>query len=375
MELVLEQAFQRGIEKCLRDAKRLDGFPHTTRDGRWLTNQDGHWTGGFFVGMLWLACLEIGSPRGEELALNWTQRLGGRRDDDSSHNLGFLFEPSHVRGLRISGRSELREGALLAARALARRYRSQGRYIPAWSSELNPDYEGLAIVDTVMNLPLLFWAAEESGEGSLSRIGCAVGTTIAGQHLRPDGSSIHVIYHDPLTGRPLKAGSHQGASADSCWTRGQAWTLHGFTRLAALTADPGFLEVARRAADHYLMRLGSAAIPPWDFDRTDPSEPRDASAAAIAASGLLELARVTAQQRYRLAAERMLREFATTCVDFEHPDAPGLVLHATVDLPHGSGVDVSTVYDDHYFLEALFKLCRLGDWHRLGCVANYGAAD
>lgn len=374
MDSLLEQAYRLGIEKCLCDARRLSGFPHTTRDGRWLVSSDGHWTGGFFVGMLWLAALEGSSPDAEELALRWARRLEPRTADSSSHNLGFLFEPSYVRGLRISGRAEFRDGALRAALSLARRYRPQGAFIPAWDPALDPAFAGLAIVDTVMNLPLLLWAGRESGRRELARIGRAVGRTIARQHLRPDGSAIHVVHHDPVTGAVTSTGTHQGASADSCWSRGQAWTLHGFARLAALTAERGFLEAARRAAGHYLLRLGPEAIPPWDFDRPDPSEPRDASAAAIAASGLLELARLTREARYQTSAKWMLIELARSCVDFEHPEAPGLVRHATVDLPHRSGIDVSTMYGDHYFLEALFKLRRPADWHLLGC-APYEVTD
>lgn len=366
LDVILHDVLRLAISKVRCDASGLTGFPHVTQDGRWNTSEGGRWTGGFFVGMLWLAHFVDPCPGDLTIITRWLERLRPRATDRSTHDLGFLIEPSFVRGFNITGRPELKATAIDAARSLATRFRPQGAFIEAWD---DPGYEGVAIIDTIMNLPLLVWAADQAAEPDLRRIAAATAETIRDQHIRSDGSTWHVVRHDRRRGRPISRGTHQGASADSYWTRGQAWAIYGFTRMAVLLDDPTMLTTAEELADSYLERLGLRAIPPWDFERADPDEPRDSAAAAIAASGLLDLWRASGIRSYREAAEAMISGLVEQAIDFEHPETAGLLLHGSVDVPRGSGVDASIIYGDHYFLEALVKLLGPREaWDKLGCV-------
>ncbi|MBM3855114.1 MAG: glucuronyl hydrolase, partial [Verrucomicrobia bacterium] len=293
----LDTALELAIDKCWRDAGRLPAFPHVTSKGDWLTSEHARWTGGFFVGMIWLAAELRGDPQIRDTARSWAMRLAPRAPDRTTHDMGFLFEPSCVRGHKIMPDERLCGLAVTAARSLASRYVPHGRYIPAWDPAEGAQYAALAIVDTVMNLPLLCWAAKETGERHLRDIALQTASTIISQHLRPDGSTFHVVDHDPRTGEITRRGTHQGAHDNSCWSRGQAWTLYGFARLAALHPSGEVMAAARNTADYFLKHLGDRSIPPWDFDPDAAIGPVDSAAGAIAASGLLELGRRTGDRR------------------------------------------------------------------------------
>lgn len=363
----LDRALDLGIAKCLSDAGRLSAFPHVTKDGDWLISEHARWTGGFFVGMLWLAGAVREDPAILKTARSWAMRLAPRATDRSTHDMGFLFEPSCVRGHNIQADEQLRSLAISAGRSLASRFVPEGRYIPAWDPSEGQQYLALAIVDTVMNLPIVCWAANETGDSRMHDIAVQTAKTIREQHIRPDGATYHVVDHDPETGEITHRGTHQGAHDNSCWTRGQAWTLYGFTRMGVVLESEEMMATARKTADYFLTQLGKKTIPPWDFDRNDADEPIDSAAGAIAASGLLELGRRTGEQAYTQAGERMVHGLIDTCIDFDHPDKPGLLMHGTVDYPRSSGVDESIIYGDHYFMEALVKLRSPQLWDILGC--------
>ena len=364
---LLDRALELGMDKCLRDAARLPSFPHVTRDGDWLVSEHARWTGGFFVGMLWLTGLQREDPSTLETARHWAVRLTPRASDRSTHDMGFLFEPSCVRGHNIKPDNQLRDLAITAGRSLASRFVPNGRYIPAWDPSEGSEYLALAIVDTIMNLPIVVWAGRESGDERLHDIAVQTAATIKEQHIREDGATYHVVDHDPESGEFTHRGTHQGANDESCWTRGQAWTLYGFTRMAAMLESDALMATARKTADYFITQLGDTPIPPWDFTCDNDDEPVDSAAGAIAASGLLELGRRTGEDAYTRAGERMVQGLITHCVDFDNPEKPGWLMHGTVDYPRRSGVDESIIYGDHYFMEALIKLRRPDLWDTLGC--------
>lgn len=364
----LDRALHLGIEKCIQNARRLQAFPHVTRDGEWLTSEHGRWTAGFFIGQIWLAHMTTNDEEVKKLAFDWSSRLEPRAKDQSTHDMGFLFEPSFVRGFNVTGNNRLRDHAIQAAYSLATRYHPNGRYIQAWSEGEDPAHAGLAIVDTIMNLPILLWASEQTGDRSLHEIGVATADTIATQHIRTDGSTFHVVTHDPMTGVVTNKGTHQGASSSSCWTRGQAWALYGFARMGVILRAQRLVDTACRLADYFVAKLDGHYLPPWDFDRSQADEPRDSAAGAIAASGLLELGRVSGDLRYTEAGYRIAVGLAQNCVDYQNSARPGLLLHGSVDVPRRSGIDQSIVYGDHFFLEAIVKIRRPELWNRLGCL-------
>jgi unsaturated chondroitin disaccharide hydrolase len=356
------ERYSRVLDYCVartrQNLARLDGFPHTTRQGRWRTSEHGRWTAGHWVGIIWLAYLRTGDPELREAAYQWSERLAPRQTDTTTHDMGFLFYPSFVRGYRLTGDTAFRDAALTAARSLTTRFHENGGYIQAWDEAEDPIHAGRTIVDTVMNLPLLLWAAAETGESRFRDIALRVAETTARHHVRPDGSTYHVVDFDRATGQPVRYTTHQGLHDESFWARGQAWALYGFSAVARMIDRPEFRQVADRLADFFVDHLPADQPPPWDFAATSPDEPRDASAGAIAADGLLDLAMSTddAQEKARreTEAKRLLDVLIATSID-ENGERQGLLLNATADRPRDSAVEESLIYGDHYFFEAVFR--------------------
>jgi unsaturated chondroitin disaccharide hydrolase len=331
----------------------LPAFPHTTQHGRWRTGEHGRWTAGFWIGMLWIGYLHTGGPSFREAALRWIQRLAPRAEDTSTHDMGFLFGPSCITGYRITRDSALRDLALRAARSLATRYRAapRGPFLPAWDDGGADEYRGLQIVDTVANLPLLAWASQEGGDRALGDVALALGHRIAAEHVRPDGSTIQVVEFDPASGEVIRKGTHQGASPEGCWSRGQAWAAYGFANLFRYTGHAAFRDVAVQCLRWFVDHLPEDGIPFWDFFAPGiPDEPKDAAAAAVAYSGAGLLGDRAAQGR--------LRRGLAGCVEPDPEPYQGIIRHATADRPRNSAVDESTIYGDYYFVEGLFREAR-----------------
>ncbi|MCC6314762.1 MAG: glycoside hydrolase family 88 protein, partial [Thermomicrobiales bacterium] len=342
--------YDRALDYCVAKTRlnldRLDAFPHTTRDGRWRTSEHGRWTAGHWIGVIWLAYLRTGDPDLREAAYAWAQRLEPRKTDVTTHDMGFLFYPSFVRGYRITGDPWFRDAAVVAARSLATRFHEPGDYIQAWDEAEDPIHRGRTIVDTVMNLPLLLWAAEETGETRLREIALRVAETTIANHVRPDGSTYHVVDFDPEIGRAVWRGTHQGLHDESYWTRGQAWAIYGFASIARIAMRPDLRAVAEQLADFFVGQANLDEAPPWDFAAQGAGVPRDAAAGAIAADGLLDLAAaggIDADLR-RQQALRLLDALVATCTDDSASPRQGLLLHATADLPRNSAVDESLMY-------------------------------
>lgn len=357
-------ALDRCVATTRRNLARLDGFPYRTEHGRWLTEDHGRWTAGHWLGIIWLAYLRTADETLREEAYRWSRRLEFRQTDTTTHDMGFLFYPSFVRGYRITGDPYFREVALTAAQSLLTRFNERGGYLQAWDDTDTPINRGRTIVDTAMNLPLLLWAAEETGQPRYRQIALRVADTTARHHLRPNGSTYHVVDFDPETGAALRYTTHQGLHDDSCWARGQAWAISGFSEVARLSGRQDLRQAANRAADDFLSRLEPGRPPAWDFADTSPDAPWDSSAGAIAADGLIDLALSTSdpheRERRMTQARALLDVLLATCVDAEEDASEGLLLHTTGDLPHGTGIDASLIYGDHYFFEALYRLSAIG---------------
>jgi unsaturated chondroitin disaccharide hydrolase len=234
--------------------------------------------------------------------------------------------------------------------------------IKSWDTERQTDsrkdWKYPVIVDNLMNLELLFWTGSHGGDTSWARIAERHALTSAKAHVRDDGSTAHVALFDPATGALERTVTWQGYADGSAWSRGQAWAIHGFTASYRRTRRPELLAVAQRTADWFIAHLPADGVPYWDFrDPSIPRSERDASAAAIAASGLYDLARfgdVGAKDRYRAAADRILASLASSYV--APPSARGAILaHSTGARPAKSEVDVGIVYADYFFVEAMLR--------------------
>jgi len=326
------------------------------------------WTNGFWTGMLWLAYELSGASHyriAAERQVHGFYARQARRQATNHHDLGFLYSLSCVAAHRLTGDPLAAEAAMGAARLLLERYLPKAGIIQAWGELSDPAQQGRMIIDCNLNLPLLYWASEHSGDPTF-RAAAERHIEAAARHIvRPDGSTFHTFFFDPASGQPLQGKTHQGFADDSCWARGQAWGIAGFPLVYRYNGDSRLLELAQVLANYYLNRLPQDGICYWDLVFTSGSEERDSSAAAIAACGLLELApRLDPgnplRAAYQAAAAGMVQELAENYLNQTAAPGGGLLQHAVYHKPHGIGVDESCIWGDYFFLEALVRLQR--DW-------------
>jgi unsaturated chondroitin disaccharide hydrolase len=313
-----------------------------------------HWCEGFYPGIFWLLHKHTGRREWRALAERYSEVLEPRRFDRAVHDLGFLFFSTYLRWYRLTGEERLRDVLIDAGRTLALR-RQKGGYL---ASFVGPHS---LFIDIMMNVGLILWAANATGDTALRDIALEHCRTTEKYLVRPDGGTAHEGIFDAETGAFLRQATHQGWSADSTWTRGLAWAIYGFTAVHRLSGGAEFLDTARRCADCYLRRAPAGLVPPWDFD-VPPDGPRlwDSSAGAITASGLWDLAEQVDDPaeagRYRAAALTILD---TLCSDEflarGRTGWEGILLHGVYHYHKGLGVDESVAWGDHFFVEALVK--------------------
>lgn len=344
----------------------------TTHDGRYLVrpaiegfaegaNQG--WTTSFVPGAQWIAFELTGDAFYQDAAMHHARDFARRvrtEEDLETHDLGFLYSLSCVAAWRLLGDQDARSAALLAADHLMRRLLEPAGIIQAWGDLSDPDQRGRTIIDSLMNMPLLSWASQETGDARYLDAVRRHCVQLRDHIIRPDDSTFHTFYWDVETGEPLRGATAQGAHDDSCWSRGQAWGIYGFALNHRAAPDAGLLEAAERCAVYFLDRLPQDKVPFWDFAYTDGSDqPRDSSAAAIAVCGLFELAELVTDpeesQRYAAAAEEILTSLTQLYTPVPAESSDALILHGVYSLPGNLGVDEGTLWGDYFYLEALAR--------------------
>jgi hypothetical protein len=336
---------------------------HSLNSTNWTTTGLSSWEAGFYPGALWQMFDQSGDPAWLARASAWTAGLEGRKNDTGTHDVGFVIGNSFGQGYRLSGDPAYLDVVLTAARSLSSRYDPVVGAIRSWNGG-----SFQVIIDSMMNLELLFLAAKHggttaSGGSSQDLYNTAVShaTKVLANHVRPDGSTYHVVDYSSTTGAVLDKFTSQGKSDESTWARGQAWAVYGFTMVYRETGDPAFLEAAHRTADYFLANLPDDFVPMADFQSTytDPAH-KDSSAAAIAASGLFELSQLETDpargQRYRAAAAIILDSLASPTYLSSTSANAGLLLHGARNYPGGN---CTYMFGDYYFLEALLRYSRL----------------
>lgn len=320
------------------------------------------WCSGFWPGVLWYDYEYSQDPAIRAAAEQSTRSLAPiLQQPVYDHDLGFLIYCSYGNAYRLTGDDAYRKAIVNAADSLATLFNPAVGTLLAWPRHVK-DFGGHnTIMDTMINLEMLFFAAKNGGNPYCYDIAVSHAETTMNHHFRPDGSCYHVAVYNPESGEFLRGCTHQGYSDDSMWARGQAWAIYGYTVVYRETRDPRFLDFACKVTDVYLDRLPDDMIPLWDFD--DPrglDAPRDASAAAVVASALLELenyADDTHAARYHDASRAMLRSLGGEA--YRSGDAnDAFLLHSTGHHPAGSEIDASIVYADYYYIEALNRLRR-----------------
>lgn len=320
------------------------------------------WTAGFWPGMLWLMYEMTGEDRWREAAWPWDERLFELflQENAFDHDVGFHFLPTAVFKYKLTGDKDALRRGLFAANFLAGRFNPKGSYLRAWNGN---DKAGWSIIDTMMNVSLLFWASQESGDPRFAHIAKAHADMVVKQFVRADGSTHHIVAFDPESGERVKALGGQGAGPDSAWSRGNAWALYGLANTFRYTGDSAYLSAAQRVANFFIASLPEDGVPPWDFraslESGDDGIPRDTSAGAIAASGLLELADLLEDavgRPYRAAAERILGSLAAKYAAWDEPRHEAILVQGTGHKPANQNVNVSLIYGDYFFVEAFAKL-------------------
>ncbi len=355
----LRDAADYAVSKIRAAASAVDGFPVGTKFERWVYSHNGDWVGGFWPGTLWMAYLHSEDPAFRTLALASAKGLAPRQHDTSTHDLGFLFYPSWVTAWRLTGEVSWRDGALQAADSLVQRYNQHGRFIRAWGALSDPGNAGRVIIDTMMNLDLLAFASQETGDGKYLAIATEHARTTQRVFPRHDGSTPHVYDFDPDSGAPISPGTVQGYSSTSCWSRGQAWGIYGFTTIYRRTGDRSFLTTACKLANFATSALSEDHVPVWDYRAPQqPNDVKDASAGAIMACGLLDLAAATGRRQYRDTALRLLTALAKTCLTKESSRAQAVVARCTRNRPAEDGIEISLPYADYYLLEGILRILR-----------------
>jgi len=355
---ILAAKVRQTMDQC-GDSRR---YPRSTSpDGTWRTVEIRDWTSGFFPGILWYMHELTGEKTFEQSARRWTEGLTPIQWYAGSHDVGFMVFCSFGNGYRLTHEESYKVVILQAARTLATRFNPTVGCIKSWN---NPKWDFPVIIDNMMNLELLFWASQNGGTQDMYAIAIRHAETTMRNHFRPDGSTYHVLDYDTGNGKVISRETHQGYADNSCWARGQAWALYGFTMSYRFTRDPRFLETARKAADYFLDHLPPDHVPYWDFNAPDiPNEPRDASAGAVAASGLLELCGfiddAPARDRYLRRGIAILEALSAPPYLMAESSVPGILQHSVGSKPGESEVDVSLIYGDYYFIESLLRHRRL----------------
>jgi unsaturated chondroitin disaccharide hydrolase len=363
--------------KLAEDERRIGvEFPYVTApDGSWRTLpasvsagysgdawSHGNWFCGFWVGLLLAAHLRTGEERYLDWAVERMQLVAPRALDPNTHDIGFIFYGSaiplhHVTGWQRFAALALRAADRLRARLITTR---RGAYISSWGPLGDERGRRSSAIDTMANLPLLYWAAEHADDGSFRAAGELHARMTRDAFVRPDNSTYHAVEYDLVTGERTRGYTFQGYADESCWSRGQGWAIYGFAATARATGKAEYLKLGEVLARHYLGRLDATLVPPWDFD--DPAAPdtlRDSSAAAIVASALLDLAALHPEAGAGAEwAERALAMLDSLCRDYlaREEGHRGLLKHGCYSKPHDDGVDSAVLFGDFYFVEALAKL-------------------
>ncbi len=366
---LIDKTFERACEqsKALAEAALpLEGLlPRTFENGELKTADYRSWICGFFPGTLWELCEYY--PDNATLrhyAELYTGRVAPAQWLTDTHDLGFMIFCSAGNAYRLTGEEKYKTMVENAARSLSTRFSEKTGVIMSW----NPrgDWKYPVIIDNMMNLEMLMWAGKEEPDTNLTRIALRHAETTLHNHFRDDYSCYHVVSYNPETGEAEYKQTHQGYADESAWARGQAWALYGFTMMYRLTGRAEFLDQAKHVAAFIANHpnLPQDGVPYWDFNAPDiPDAKRDASAAAVMASGFLELSLYDEgadAARWKELAIKQLRTLASPEYLAEEGTNGGFLLkHSVGNMNKNSEVDVPLSYADYYFLEALLRLKKL----------------
>lgn len=333
-----------------------DHYPHVSKNNVYPLEKNELWTASFYPGMCYLAYDVTGDKEyikhEQDYLYSFRRRLQDKVGID--HDLGFLYTLTCVDDYMLTGSKEAYDLAMEAAKVLAARYNEKGHYIQAWG-DMGIGYPDVKIIiDTMMNLPLLYW----TGDPELLRIARNHAKTAADNLIRPDFTSYHAYLMDPETGKAVKGITHQGYADESTWARGQAWAVYGFAISYRYTKEERFLEVSKKTAEVFIKNLPEDSVCYWDFTFNDKNpDIRDTSAAAIFVCGLLELCQFVSEEEaacYRQIVDRVMDSLWEKYTTRQIPEATGVL---TEGMYHrNNGAEECVIWGDYFYLEALVRM-------------------
>lgn len=370
---MIDKAFADAVERYVALADSMlvadpGRLPHSLKeDGSMTSVKPSGWTSGFFPGTLWYMYEYLNDERVKSRAETFTAYLEDQQHNTGTHDIGFMMYCSYGNSERLFPDDTKKQILINSADALCSRYSSVTGCIKSWDHKGDMGWHFPVIIDNMMNLELLLWAWKQTGDSKYLDVATSHARTTAKNHFREDYSSFHVVNYDPQTGAVLSQGTFQGLSDDSSWSRGQGWGLYGYTVMYRFTQDKFYLEQAQNIA-RYIMSYQPAPedkVFLWDY-KAPADAPRDASAAALCASALLELRGLTddarlADDAYSFAVD-ILRSLSSEAYTAASGTNGNFVLkHSVTSFPAGKEIDKPLCYADYYYFEALLRLKNILD--------------
>lgn len=365
---MVENAFSVAEQQLTAQLKAVPepvAFPRTIRNGELYTTKMNDWTEGFYPGCLWYIYENNRDESWKQSALKWTEALEPLKKLTNHHDIGFLMYCSFGNAYRLTGNEAYKDVLVESARSLCTRFNEKTGCIESWNYRKawngKDEWFFPVIIDNMMNLEMLFWASEQTGNSKYQDIAIAHADKTLKNHFRDNMTSYHVVSYSVPSGKVESKGTFQGYSDSSAWARGQAWGVYGYTMCYRFTKNPAYLDAAHKIA-RFIMEnrpLENDYIPYWDYDAPGiPNAPRDASASAVTASALLELCGYTDDKNlsnsYVVYAENILKQLSSPDYLAKEKENNGFILmHSVGSFPHDSEVDVPLNYADYYYLEAL----------------------
>ncbi len=350
--------------------RNQDKIPYLSENGVFddWSGEDkiGWWTNGFWGGIMWQLYAQTGEQIYRDCAIRTEEKLDRVLMNWKSldHDNGFKWLPTAIAHNKLEPNEDSVNRGLLAANNLLGRFNINGNFIRAWNDWDEVDRRGFAIIDCMMNLPLLFWASDVTGDPRFKDAAIAHANTAMTYFVRGDGSANHIVRFDPATGEMLEALGGQGYCEGSAWTRGQGWAIYGFTLSYLHTGDKRYLETARRVANYTIANIPENGLLPVDFRQPREISWEDSTAGAIIASGLIELSKAVAGREgrpyandadmYLRTAIRLLRALDEKRADWSIETDP--ILQKCTAAYHDDKHEFTIIYGDYYFIEAIMKL-------------------
>lgn len=341
--------------------KSKDKIPYTTKNGvhNNMAEEDiTWWTNGFWPGMMWLMYVGTGDGHYREVAERAEEMLDKAFEDYDRlhHDVGFMWHISSGVNYRLFGGKKSRLRTIYAANMLASRYNAEGKFIRSW----NDDHNGWVIIDSMMNIPLLYWAAKEHNDDRYMYIAKNHADTVLRTHVRADGSVNHIVSLDPANGEVIETFGGQGYEVGSSWSRGQSWALYGFILSYIHTGKREYLNTAKRVAHYFISCIADTGyIPLVDFRAPEKPELIDTTAAACAACGLIEIANNVGEyekKTYLNAAMKILKALEEKYCDWSDTEDSILQMGTEAYVCRDIGRHAPIIYGDYYFIEAIYKL-------------------